>query len=250
MVEKANLVEVFESIQGEGLYLGERQLFVRFAGCNLRCKFCDTTYALEAPAQFKWEVGRPAKAGAPKWEVGENPISTGQLVEIIKRFGASYHSISLTGGEPLLQADFIKELLSLLPTSGYPLLRVVLLPTYLETNGTLPQEFKKIVDKVNIISMDIKLPSSTGLKGYWQEYEKLLRLAKRKEIFVKLVVTKETIEEDVKKAYSLVAKVNPAIPIILQPASNSLPSFKSLLYYQSLSSHLKVRIIPQVHKLM
>lgn len=235
MVEKANLVEVFESIQGEGLYLGERQLFVRFAGCNLRCKFCDTTYALEAPEKCKWKMENG------KWKMADNPVSVSQLIEIIKSFGASYHSISLTGGEPLLQADFIKELLT-----PYPLP----LTPYLETNGTLPREFKKVLDKIDIISMDIKLPSSTGLKGYWQEYEEFLRLAKGKEIFVKLVVTSETIEEDVKKAYSLVAKVNPAIPIILQPASNSLPSFKSLLYYQSLSSHLKVRIIPQVHKLM
>lgn len=234
-MKKASLVEVFESIQGEGLYLGERQLFIRFAGCNLRCKFCDTTYALEAPAQFKWEVENGER------EMVENPISTGQLVEIIKRFGTPYHSVSLTGGEPLLQADFIKELLT---TYYLPL------TTYLETNGTLPREFKKIVDKVNIISMDIKLPSSTGLEDFWPEYEEFLRLAKEKEIFVKLVLTEESQEEDIKKAYSLVARVNPAIPVILQPASNSPPSFKRLLFYQSLSFHLKVRIIPQVHKLM
>ena len=44
----AHLVEVFSSFQGEGLYVGQRQLFIRFAGCNLRCRFCDTEAAQES----------------------------------------------------------------------------------------------------------------------------------------------------------------------------------------------------------
>jgi len=77
------IVEIFPSFQGEGLRQGEPTIFVRFSGCNLRCRFCDTKYA--------WQGGRD--------------YSTEQAVEKIKkireRFPAGW--VCLTGGEPLLQ---------------------------------------------------------------------------------------------------------------------------------------------------
>jgi len=71
---KAKIVEVFESIQGEGLYLGEKQIFVRFFGCNLNCNFCDTR-----PDRFM------------EYEPQE-------LFKEIELYQDKYHSISFTGG--------------------------------------------------------------------------------------------------------------------------------------------------------
>ena len=81
--------EVFKSIQGEGLYQGVDQVFVRFFGCNLKCNFCDT------------ELDYYKKK------------TTSELFNEINSFG-DCHSLSITGGEPLLQIDFLKDLLKFL----------------------------------------------------------------------------------------------------------------------------------------
>ncbi|HRS39347.1 MAG TPA: S8 family serine peptidase, partial [Bacteroidia bacterium] len=70
-----------------------------------------------------------------------------------------YHSVSLTGGEPLVQAEFLASFL--------PLMRQDRRKIYLETNGTLWREFSLVRDDVDIVAMDIKLPSSGGQKPCW-----------------------------------------------------------------------------------
>jgi len=113
------LSEIFYSLQGESSYAGLPCVFVRLAGCNLRCTYCDTKYAYE-------------------------PEFTLSIKEIIKEV-ERYHPVKLveiTGGEPLLQADSI-ELMKLLINKKYDVL--------LETNNSIslkdiPQEVIKIVD--------------------------------------------------------------------------------------------------------
>jgi len=131
---KAKIAEVFDSVQGEGLYLGERQIFVRFFDCNLNCSFCDTK-----PDRFT------------EYEPQE-------LFQEIKLYHQHYHSISFTGGEPLLYKDFLKEILKLTRRHGYK--------HYLETNGTLAAELEELIDHIDIVAMDLKLPSSTGLGNF------------------------------------------------------------------------------------
>ncbi len=116
--------EIFYSIQGESLYAGLPCVFVRLAGCNLRCSYCDTRYA--------YEEGREM-----------------ELAEILQKV-ATYHCplIEITGGEPLLQDDtplLISELLE----KGYEVM--------METNGTFDVS---IVDKRCIKIVDIKCPTS------------------------------------------------------------------------------------------
>ena len=65
----APIVELFSSLQGEGLLVGERQVFVRFAGCNLECAYCDTPAARSAPPTCRVE----ATPGAQDWQ--ELPLS-------------------------------------------------------------------------------------------------------------------------------------------------------------------------------
>ncbi len=218
---KAKIAEIFESIQGEGLYAGVRQVFVRFFGCNLKCRFCDT-----------------------KLNYYDKYTSLDLFNKIIKT-SRGFHSVSFTGGEPLLHKDFLKEILRLLKNQG--------IATYLETNGTLPREFSEVKDDVDIVSMDIKLPTSTRDRGYWKEHRDFLSQAKDKNTFIKIVVCDSTKKEDLKKALDMISKINSKIPVILQP--NSFELTKSLLnkiveLQGFCFGHLKdVRIMPQLHKM-
>ena len=104
------IVSVFSSIQGEGLYVGRPHLFIRFAGCNLNCSYCDTPEGLAIPEYCRIET-------APFSQISHkcrNPVETGYLLHTIKRLTAlfpRYHAIALTGGEPLLHTTFLKVLL-------------------------------------------------------------------------------------------------------------------------------------------
>jgi organic radical activating enzyme len=241
---EAQLSEIFSSFQGEGIYLGERQLFIRFAGCNLSCQYCDTPQALEIPKVFKVET----EPGSRKFNHYANPAGLEQLVELVSPLSgaAAHHSISLTGGEPLLQVDFLKLLLPRLKGR-----------IYLETNGVLPDHLAEIIELVDIVAMDIKLPSATGLSPYWKEHKKALAAAYRKEVFVKIVFTKESKVNEINEAAALIAEVDASIPLVLQPVSPSGPikhrpaAEQILAFYNTARRKLnKVRVIPQVHKLL
>lgn len=124
MTRTAKVAEIFDSVQGEGPYIGYRQLFVRFCGCNLLCDYCDTEF-----------------------DKGDD-YTVAQLVEKIKSFKLEpLHSVSLTGGEPLLQYEFLKEFL--------PSLKQLGLKIYLETNGTMDRALDKVIEYIDIVSMDL-----------------------------------------------------------------------------------------------
>ena len=219
---KGKISEIFESIQGEGIYFGEWQLFVRFYGCNLNCKFCDTR--LERFREYKVE----------------------ELLDEIKRFKGKYHSVSFTGGEPLLQKVFLKEILSRTRGAGFK--------NYLETNGTLPEPLREVIDTVDIVAMDIKLPSSTGAGVFWDAHRSFLTLASKKDNFIKIVICSSTIEEDLKTAVRLIKEVNKNTTLVLQPDSSEgyARVRKKIEKFRQLCRHdgLNVRMIPQMHKLM
>jgi len=227
-MKNAKILEIFQSIQGEGKYAGIKQVFVRFFECNMHCSWCDT----------------PNSIGDTVRNFDE--MSLDQLMPKIRALKAGCSSVSLTGGEPLLQADFIKELLPELRKEG--------LKNYLETNGVLPEEMAKIIDQIDIVAMDIKLPSSTKCKPYWKEHEEFLRLAVDKDVFIKAVITSDTHNEDILRTTELVAKIDPHILFILQPNTYELKNgvMKRCLEFQDICQQrlTNVRILPQVHKFM
>jgi len=246
---EAQICEIFNSIQGEGLYVGERQTFVRFAGCNLNCQYCDTPQALVIPKEFKVEIS----PGKKNFEKFPNPATVAQLVKLIAAFErtkTSTHSISLTGGEPLLQIDFLKSFIPALK-------EVVKLPVYLETNGVLPDHLSEIIEQVDIIAFDLKLPSATGLSPYWKEHKKALEIAVLQECFVKIVFTRESKAQEMDEAVSLIAGVDENIPLVLQPVTpfgpiKHRPNPDQIIAFQTLAKRKlkKVRVIPQVHKML
>lgn len=106
-----NVIEVFESIQGEGLTQGQHALFIRFAGCNLRCSICDTKYT--------WDLKGDA----------ESPVQTMPFGDLLMK-ASGVRRIVFTGGEPLLPANLavIRAFLQTHPEKLYEI----------ETNGTIP----------------------------------------------------------------------------------------------------------------
>jgi organic radical activating enzyme len=214
--------EIFESMQGEGIYLGERQIFVRLFGCNLKCSFCDTQF-------YRFKKYQPQ-----------------ELVKELISFGDIYHSVSFTGGEPLLQKDFLKETMRLSRDAGFK--------NYLETNGTLPEELSEVIDLVDIVSMDFKLPSSTGGGDFWQKHRQFLAVSSAKEVFVKAVIGQATVEEDIKQAIDVIIGVDQTVVLVLQPDSQVEFAVleKKVNYFKDICTRNNITacIIPQVHKIV
>ncbi len=215
--------DVFASYQGEGFYVGEKHIFVRFSLCNLNCSYCD-----EPASRLKGKE-----------------IDIKKLANQIKRLSAknSTNTISFTGGEPLLYYRQIKELISILGKKYRYLL---------ETNGTLYENLKEIINLIDIISMDIKLPQYCG-KKLWKEHYKFLKISKDK-VYVKVVVGKDIKLKDFKKAVLLVSKICNKIPFFIQPDSSEMNNidikFIDRLYKIAKRYLYNVRYLPQLHKLL
>jgi len=228
MTNTTKVREIFTSIQGEGPYVGVKQLFIRFCGCNLRCDYCDTSV----------DVNEDYLEFTPQ-----------ELINYLKDFNMkSIHSISLTGGEPLLWADFLTEFLPLFKDSFKNKI-------YLETNSTLNKNLEKIIDYIDIISADIKLPSSSGIENSFAVHDEFFKTAKKynKEIFAKIVFDENILTDEIFHCLKLAEKYE--LPIILQPKTrDDKVSFNQEKIFEVfdkfLASHPNTRIIPQVHKFL
>jgi len=246
---RARLVEVFSSIQGEAELVGYRQIFVRTFGCNLRCSWCDSPETLFGHPPVRFE----RTPGHRDFEQRPNPVSMETVLEAIHRLNqVPHHSISLTGGEPLLHARFFRSFLPELRSRER-------LPLYLETNGLLPEHLEQVIDVIDIIGMDLKPPSCTDdpLPDWQERHRRFLALARRKRVFVKLVVGPHPDPDEMEAAFRLVAEQDPALSLTLQPVTPFGPiqqaptDLEMLHWHERASRHLSnVRIIPQVHKFM
>ncbi len=242
--------EIFSSAQGEGVQIGRRQLFVRFCECHRNCLYCDT------PVERTETVAIERDPGSGVFESLPNPLSVNQLLETLRKMNGpdfAHDDLFITGGEPLLQAEFLEVFL--------PKARKRLgLPIHLETSGDLPEEFTKVSEWIDHVLMDIKLPSVTGEPEAWEMHRAFLDIIEADEIgaTIKLVVSADTSEQDLAESAELIHASGTPAALVLQPMTaasktDRIPTAKQVLAWQSqMASSMgrSVRVIPQCHKLM
>lgn len=239
------LIELFSSIQGEGELAGYRQIFIRFPGCNLDCAFCDTK--IDAASTCRVETA----PGSGQFNEIAQPVSLDVVLEIVnkwcKQLPLAHHSISITGGEPMLHADLLARWLPELN---------ILLPIHLETNGTLPESLPKLIEHLDFISMDIKLPTSAATPEMWQEHKRFLEIALERDVSVKVIVGELTTEQELLQACKLVADVDDEIAFIIQPVTGrdgkvAVPA-ERLMRFQAIAAQklCDVRVLPQMHRFL
>jgi organic radical activating enzyme len=242
--------EMFSSAQGEGVNIGRRQLFVRFCECHRRCLYCDTNIDKTETLQIE------QVPGSGKFFHEPNPVSLNRLLELIEQANRpefAHDDLFITGGEPLLYADFLA---AFLPEAR----KRLQLPVHLETAGDKPAEFAAIAQWVDHVLMDIKLPSVTGEAGTWDEHLEFLRQIIRSGTgaTIKLVVNADTEQADLEQAIRILRESGSEFPVVLQPMtatlqSDRIPTARQVLSWQSnmaVALGQCVRIIPQTHKMM
>jgi 7-carboxy-7-deazaguanine synthase len=255
----APVQEIFSSFQGEGPWVGCRQLFVRFAHCHLKCAYCDTPMnSPDGLCHIETPAGSGHKTQLP------NPLTPEALLEQIRPFLTTtpHLGISFTGGEPLLYHAFLKPVFESLQVefgATHPHL------IYLETSGTQPEFLLPLLPFINIVAMDIKLPSATGEPEQFKEtqafYHSVLKWNQTHPeqppitVFAKLIFNDQINTEELQAVKEILSDRD--VPILLQPETSltdkrvqvSIPTMFRV--YDALSeSHSNVRLIPQTHKML
>lgn len=245
----SSLVEIFSAIQGEGLNVGTRQIFIRFGGCDLRCHFCDSAHTWTPKSTCRIEQS----PGSREFCQQPNPVTMPQILQWLswQDQPGVHDSISLTGGEPLLQATFLSHLLPQIRQQTQ-------LPIYLETGGHHPKALGQVLPSLDSVGMDLKLPSVSG-ETHWEDHRQSLDLCHQAqvEVFCKLIISKGTTWEDLMTAAQLVATINSRIPLFLQPVTPLTPQHpvqppapEQVLTWQTDLKQIcpHIRVVPQTHK--
>jgi 7-carboxy-7-deazaguanine synthase len=240
------LGEIFSSFQGEGPLIGRRQVFVRTAGCNLSCSYCDTP-------RFRREVKfcGVEVPGSGLFRQAENPVNLSWTMEqILALWTAGAHSVSITGGEPLCQSEFARALAMSCVAEG--------LPVYFETNGFSRNRFSRLIDWIDFAAVDIKLPSHKAcppgrLSRLVENEIACIEDASRAGVvtIAKAVILDSTSAEEIESLCPRLEGLEATL--VLQPASGvQKPEAKKLmLFHEAASEHLgEVVVIPQAHKMM
>ena len=242
------VTEVFSAIQGEGALVGERQVFLRLTGCNIRCAYCDQPESLErrpGPCRVEQTPGRR------DWARRASPLPVTEVAEAVDRLwrAVPHHSVSVTGGEPLLQARRLAALLPLLSERGQAV--------HLETNGTLPGGLRSVLEWVDHLSMDIKLDSVDHEAVALDTHREFLQTGAGRHRFVKVVLGPATSPEELDRAVALVHEVAADAEVFLQPVTpfaevTAAPAPDQVLELQAraLRLHPRVRVVPQTHRLI
>lgn len=243
---QAPVVEIFSSFQGEGLFVGVRQVFVRLAGCPLTCQYCDTAAARRLSEHCRvWH--------APTTETPEllpNPLPAGRVAALVRGLTAAapHHSVSFTGGEPLLHPEYLAAVIGHLQGSG--------LQTYLDTACCLPEAMSAVADLIDCVAADYKLPSTLDEPVPFADFAACWQAITRGR-FLKLVVTKNVTLDEMRDFCVRMVGIDASARLVLQPVTPVMPGVdppdKAMLFRMAelCSEHFAVvRVIPQTHPLL
>jgi 7-carboxy-7-deazaguanine synthase len=232
---RVRISEIFTSIEGEGIYVGTKTMFVRLAGCHLKCRWCDTDYALALDSGREYSL-KEAK-------------------EMIESCLQPYtYKVNFTGGEPLLQDQAIISLAKFLRNGKG-------LKTYLESSCFDAYRFSNVLPYIDICKIEFKTSDSgvTEDKNYYnllQNEFKCLKLATRhgKTTYIKVVTTNSTSINWFKELiHDIFTKIRASeiSGFVIQPSHDmDEPTLEKLLSFYDIvfPSYSEVRIIPQLHK--
>jgi 7-carboxy-7-deazaguanine synthase len=249
----ANLVEIFWSAQGEGPEVGRSTLFVRFGECDLRCAWCDSPGTWRPARECRIETS----PGVAEFESRPNPISEAVVEEAMDRLAPRPGGfLSLTGGEPLLQPESVSAVARMGRARG---LRV-----HLETHGLHTRALDRVLDDIDVVSMDWKLssdvswakPGESGRSDFGLHHEAfLVAAAERSEVVVKVVVTGNTKADELEHICRRMQALAPGVALVLQPVTpfgrfRETPGAAELLSHLRLCEriHPNLRLIPQTHR--
>ncbi len=241
------LGEIFSSFQGEGPLIGRRQVFVRTAGCNLSCSYCDSP-------KFRRDVkfcGVEDLSAPGLFRQAENPVYLSWTMEqVLALWTTGTTSVSITGGEPLCQPEFARALAMSCSAEN--------LPVYFETNGFSRSRFSRLIDWIDFAAVDIKLPSHRACPpSKWSRLVEneiaCIEGSSRAGVatIAKVVILDSTSTEEIESLCPRLEGLE--MTLVLQPASGGgkpAPE-KLILLHEAASEHLgEVVVIPQAHKMM
>jgi len=164
-----------------------------------------------------------------------NPVEIDFVIDKIED-----ERVAITGGEPLMQVDFLQELCARLFQMRKSL--------YLETNGSLPDNLRQVKEYFDTICLDFKVPSATGQKPLWHEHERSLNIASTRDVFVKVVIDAGFQPAELSTTCEIIARVDRKIPLVIQPVFGR--QINNLLELQQTALRVldDVRVLPQIHK--
>ena len=232
---RARVSEIFTSIEGEGIFVGKKTLFIRFSGCHLKCKWCDTKYALPLDSGTEYQID----------EIKDL---------IIRELQPFTYKVNFTGGEPLLQTDAVIKLADFIKKQTN-------LKTYIESSCFDSELFSKVLPYIDICKIEFKTDDSKVVEN--EVYDSLLlneikclelAVESNKTTYIKIVVTNSTNLESFKNlVYNISKKIRPSdiVGFIIQPSHGvDQPTVNKLLDTYDIVQPMfpEVRIIPQLHK--
>jgi 7-carboxy-7-deazaguanine synthase len=232
---RARVSEIFTSIEGEGIFVGKKTMFIRLSGCHLKCRWCDTKYALPLDSGTDYQID----------EIKDL---------IIKELRPFTYKVNFTGGEPLLQTEAVIELADFIK-------KQTKLKTYMESSCFDSELFSKVLPYIDICKIEFKTDDSNVVED--EEYDNLLlneirclelAVESNKVTYIKIVVTNSTNLESFKNLVYKISKrikASDILGFIIQPSFGiDQPTVNKLLDTYDIVEPMfpEVRIIPQLHK--
>lgn len=230
-MSKLPVIEIFgPTIQGEGAVIGLKTMFVRLYGCDYHCRWCDSS--------FTWD-------GSGKSEVSK--LGIGDTIARLDRLGlASCEYVTISGGNPALYGDPVKQLIEELQRRGKKLI--------VETQGSLWQDWFPLVDLLTISPK----PPSSGMSTDWAVLDSIMDRVDPSRCSLKVVVFDDADFRYAKRIH----EQYPAFPMYLQPGNSDVHHpgdissgllrklewlFQKVLQDDTMND---VRTLPQLHALV